>query len=376
MKQDTRREGLLSYRRTPIEIESPEQYGYKNLRYNLTESSVTDLGYQDLELDLGNIQLSYTDHKGDLTLRQCIADQAYEDVLITAGAASALFITVTSLLRPSDHVVVLHPNYVTNIETPRAIGCDLNYMRLLFENKFLIDLEMLENLINDNTRLVSITYPHNPTGVTITEKELRQIISLVESKECFLLVDETYREMNFGRPPPVAALLSSQAISVSSLSKSYGLPGIRIGWLMTQDHRLMETFLAAKEQIFICNSIIDEKIAAHVLTRKETFLPRIREHIKTNFETVKSWMNNNKYLEWVEPTGGCVCFPRVKSDIPVAMESFYRLLNEKYGTFVGPGHWFEMDEKYMRIGYGWPGNEELQGGLHCICKALEDTSES
>lgn len=370
------RPGLISYRRTPIEIESPEQYGYKKIKYNLTESSVTDMEYTDLGLDFKNTVFSYTDHRGDVMLRQRISDEfAENDILITAGAAAALFITATSLLRPGDHVIILHPNYVTNIETPRAIGCRSDYLRLSFEEKFRINLETLEQLLNPGTRLVSITYPHNPTGATLTEPELKKVISLVESAGCYLLVDETYREMTFHTPPPLAAALSSQAVSISSMSKSYGLPGIRIGWLITQDTALMERFLAAKEQIFICNSVIDEKIAGQFLVKKDKFFSKIKAHIQTNFEIVKSWMNNNEYFEWVEPTGGCVCFPRIKQGIHVNLEKFYKILNEKYKTFVGPGHWFEMENRYMRIGYGYPSNEELEGGLNCIIKALEEVIE-
>ena len=332
--------------------------------------------YTDLNLDLKDLVLSYTDHIGNPNLRQHIVNECeglnQDNVLITAGAAAALFITATSLLRPDDHLVILHPNYVTNIETPRAIGCQPDYLRLSFERQFRIDLEKLEQLIRPETRLVSLTYPHNPTGTMLSETELRQIISLVENKGCYLLFDETYRDMTFGTHLPTAAALSSRAISVSSFSKSYGLPGIRIGWLITQDRALMETFLAAKEQIFICNSVIDEKIADQFLAKKEQFFPKIQAHIQTNFETMKSWMKNNEYFEWVEPTGGCVCFPRIKSEINIDLEKFYKILNEKYKTFVGPGHWFEMDRRFMRIGYGWPSNQKLCGGLQCITKAIEE----
>jgi aspartate/methionine/tyrosine aminotransferase len=365
--------GVLSYRRTPIEIESPEQYGYNKIRCNLAESSVSDLEYADLKVNLEDVVLSYTDHRGNPSLREKIAqkDVHEDDILVTAGAAAALFIAATSLLKPDDHAVILHPNYVTNIETPRALGCDIDYIHLTFENRFQINVEMLEQMIRPDTRLVSITYPHNPTGMTLNESELEEIVSVVESKskECYLLVDETYREMTFHTPPPLAASLSPQVISVSSLSKSYGLPGIRIGWLITTDDALMETFLAAKEQIFICNSAVDEAIASQFLARKGEFIPGIRRHIKTNFEVVESWMTMNDHFEWIKPTGGCVSFPRINPTTHVDVTKFYEILNEKYKTFVGPGHWFGMDKRYMRIGYGWPSTEELEEGLLSVTRA-------
>jgi len=372
--------GYIAYKRTPIEIESPEQFGYENIKYNLAESSITDMVFGEMELDLKDIVLGYGDHFGQSNLRKRIAAEgeglSQNHVLITPGAAAALFIITTSILNSRDHVVIQHPNYVTNIDIPRAIGCRSDYFRLSFEEKFCPNLKKLEQMIQPNTRVVSLTYPHNPTGTTMSESELREVISLVESKGCYLLFDETYRDMTFGQPLPVAASLSPKAISVSSLSKSYGLPGIRIGWLITQDTALMETFLAAKEQIFICNSLVDETIADHFLAKRGQYFPKIQAQIQMNFETVKTWIECNCELEWVEPSGGCVCFPRIKPDVDVNLEKFYKILNETYKTFVGPGHWFEMDRRYMRIGYGWPNKQNLEEGVQCITKAIKEASIS
>ncbi|MFW9992742.1 MAG: pyridoxal phosphate-dependent aminotransferase [Candidatus Odinarchaeota archaeon] len=371
--------GHLAYRRTPIEKESPEEYGYEKIKYNLSESSVPDAVLGDLDLDLNDTVLSYIDHLGNPRLRQSIAsegeDLSPDNVLVTTGAAGALFIITTSLLKPSDHVVLLHPNYVANVESPRAIGCQVDYLRLSFEEAFRLDIGKLEELIRPDTRLVSLTYPQNPTGTVLTESELQEIISLVESKGCYLLLDETYRDMT-DNPLPVAASLSDLAISVSSFSKAYGLPGIRSGWLISRDEVLMETFLAAKELIFICNSVIDEEIAAHFYTtKKQQFLEDIKNHVKPNFEILKNWMENNEFMEWVEPQGGCICFPRIKAS-GIDIDRFYSTLKETYRTFVAPGYWFEVDKRFMRIGYGYPSKEDLEGGLQCIKKAIEDSFDN
>jgi aspartate/methionine/tyrosine aminotransferase len=336
--------------------------------------------FKDLNLDLSNLALSYSDHLGNPKLRQAIANEGKElqpdDVLITTGAAGALFIIATSLLKPSDHVVLLHPNYVANIETPRAIQCQIDYLSLSHEEEFKLDLEKLESLIKPNTKLVSLTYPQNPTGTVLTEKELNKIITMIESNRCHLIFDETYRDMS-KNPPPIAATLSSNAISVSSFSKAYGLPGIRIGWLINQDAKLIERFLAAKELIFICNSILDEAIAADFyLNQKEEFLKNIQDHVNTNFEVLRSWMHNNTHMEWVEPQGGCISFPRIKPEVNIDIANFYHILKETYKTFVAPGHWFEVDKRFMRIGFGYPTNQEFKAGLQCIANAIKDSIPS
>ncbi len=365
----------MNYVRMPIEIESPEQIGYENIKYNLTESAITDMKLGDLNLNLQELVLTYGDHIGHPKLRELIANEAgvqVEDVLLTAGAATALFIVSTSLLGKNDRILVERPNYATNIETPRAIGAQIDFLELQFENDFRLSINDLKNRIKSNSiKLISITVPNNPTGAIISRTDLDTLISMTKDNGITLLVDETYRDMTFTNKLPVAASLASHVISVSSLSKTYGLPGIRIGWLICQDKQLMGKFLAAKEQIMICGSVVDEEIAyRYMLTRHER-LPLILNEIHVRFNILKQWMNqSNEYLEWIEPSGGVVCFPRIK--VKIEPEEFYKVLNNTFKTFVGPGHWFEMDKSFMRIGYGWPStHEELRQGLKNIISAIE-----
>ena len=159
------------------------------------------------------------------------------------------------------------------------------------------------------------------------------------------------------------------------MSKSFGLPGIRIGWLTTQNAELMETFLAAKEQIFITNSVVDEEIAYQYLLRKDKHFPKVKATIQDNFQVVKQFMHSQEYLEWVEPQGGCVCFPRFKKEIKVDTRKFYSLLLSKYSTYVGRGGWFEEDNRCMRIGFGWDKKEKLERGLNNIIKTIEESKE-
>jgi len=365
----------VKYRRMPIEEESPEQLGYDKIRYNLTESSVRDRSLADLGIEVADMLLFYGDHVGHPGFRELLAAQSgagvtVDDVLVTAGAAQALFIIATSLLDKGDHLVVVRPNYATNIETPRAIEADISFLDLTFEEGFRIDPDKLLGLVTPATKYVSITLPHNPTGVTMAEADLRGIVGRVEAAGCRLLVDETYREMAAGEPLPVAATLSERAVSVSSLSKTYGIPGIRTGWLVCRDRELMGTFLAAKEQIGICGSVVDEEIAAQAFAQRDTWLPEIKGFIAAQRRVVAGWIAGEELMEWVEPRGGVVCFPRIKPDVPVDVDEFYRVLNDVHGAYVGPGHWFEQSRRHMRVGYGWPLPEELVGGLEAISHAV------
>jgi len=365
----------MRYRRMPIEIEAPEGFGYDKIDCNLSESSVTDQRLVDLGLDLGDLLLYYGDHRGKPELRELIAKDAgisTDEVMITSGAATALFILATSLLEKGDHLVVAKTNYATNIETPRAIGADISFLELKFESGFELDIAELDALITDKTKLVSLTYPHNPTGVLISEEKLKAIVELVERKGTILMMDETYREMSFSRKLPVAATLSESVVSISSMSKSFGLPGIRIGWISTRNKALMEIFLAAKEQICITNSVVDEEIAFRFLQRKEPLFAPIKEAIARNFAILRNFMGGQNLLEWVEPNGGCVCFPRIRKDITLDMKRFHDILLNTYGTYIGCGHWFEEDDRYLRIGYSWDKSEKLEKGLKNILRSIDE----
>lgn len=359
----------MHYRRTAIEIESPEQLGYSTIENNLAESSFSDMCLADygVEADLGRVLLPYGDHLGAARLRALIAEDGAlspDHVLVTAGAASALFIVATALLEPNAHALVCAPNYATNLETPRAIGANVETVELRFEDDWHLDLERLASRLRPDTRLVSITYPHNPTGSMITRDELDALVALVESHPtAHLLVDETYRELAYADPLPMATTLSPRVLAVSSMSKTYGLPGLRVGWLTCRDDRLMETFLAAKEQIFICGAVLEEELSARVLERRSAVLSRVHAKTRKHLAVVRDWIDGHELFEWVEPEAGVVCFPRIRPEIDVDIDDFYRALLEEHGTYVGPGHWFDQDRRFFRLGFAWPGEEELERGL-------------
>ena len=156
--------------RMAIEAESPEQLGYDRLKFNLTESSVRDRDLAEFDLDLKTLTLCYGDHLGRADLRAMIATRAgggltAEDVLITAGASAALFIIALTLLEAGDHMVVVRPNYATNLETPRAIGCRISHVDLTFETAFRLDLQAVETALTPATKLISVTTPHNSEGM-------------------------------------------------------------------------------------------------------------------------------------------------------------------------------------------------------------------
>jgi aspartate/methionine/tyrosine aminotransferase len=373
----------VHYRRMPIEVESPEQLGYDTITNNLSESSISDrrLSDLDLDLDLDDLLLCYGDHLGDPMLRDAIVAGASglqaDDVLVTPGAAAALFCTATALLEPGDHLVVVRTNYATNLETPRAIGADLDIVDVHFADRWQLDVDELERRVRPGqTKLISVTCPHNPTGTMFGLDTLHRLVEIAERSGATLLVDETYRDLTHGEVPPIAASLSPQVVSVASVSKAYGLPGLRVGWATTTDPARREVLLAAKEQMVICGATLDESIAGHVLAQRSRILPPILDDVRKRLALVREWIADHPVFEWIEPAGGVVGLVRARPEIELDIATFYDVLLSRYGTYVGPGHWFEVDDRHFRLGFGWPTHDELRAGLEGLTAAAADAAIS
>jgi len=358
----------------PIEIESPEQLGYDTIANNLSESSVSDRRLRDLaiDLDLDDLLLCYGDHLGDPALREVIGaidDVSPQAVLVTPGAAASLFFAATSTLDRGDHAVVVRTNYATNLETPRAIGADLETFDLRFDDQWELDVDRLRKRIRPETKLVSVTYPHNPTGAVITRRTLDALVDVAEASGVTLVVDETYRDLSYGARLPLAATLSPRVISMCSMSKSYGLPGLRVGWAVSDDPDTFERLLAAKEQVVICGATLDEAIAARVLAGRDRILSAIRADVADRLAIVRAWMAGQEVFEWVEPKGGVVGLVRARPGVDFDAAKFHYTLLHEFGTYVGAGHWFELDDGYFRLGFGWPTHDELRAGLDALSAA-------
>ena len=256
----------MRYRRMPIEVESPEELGYDTIANNLAESSFSDLRLADYGIDAdvsADLLLQYGDHRGLPELRELIARDGRRrrtTCSSSPGAAPALFLVATALLEPGDHALVVRPNYATNVETPRAIGADVEYVDLRFEDALGAGPRADRRCAAARARrLVSVCVPHNPTGRTMIEPaSSRAIVDVVERHPgARLLVDETYRELAYDAPPlPLAAsalrprdrrLLALQGLRPARACASAGS--------RRRDPELPETLLlAAKEQVLLAGS--------------------------------------------------------------------------------------------------------------------------
>ena len=369
----------MRYRRMPIEIESPEQLGYDTITNNLSESSVADRRLADLgldDLDVGALLLCYGDHLGDPVLRDAVAAGGdglrADDVLVTPGAAAALFATATSMLDPDDHVVVVRTNYATNLETPRAIGADVDVVDLSFADEWQLDPERIAARVRPGvTRLISVTCPHNPTGTMFDHSDAAGARSRSRKRaDAVLLVDETYRDLTYGAQLPMAASCSPRAISVASMSKAYGLPGVagRLGRVpRPRSGRDAARGQGADGDLRADDRRSDRGPRARGAVTDPAADPRRRARPTRHRARldVRSGRRSSGSSPRAVSSAWCGSAPRSTS----TRAGSTRCCSTTTAPTSGPGHWFEVDDRHFRLGFGWPTVPELRAGLTALTEA-------
>jgi aspartate/methionine/tyrosine aminotransferase len=356
--------------------------------HHLTASDAETLTIEDL-LSLGSAgagvntrtlldtQLGYVPTWGTDSLRNAIAStyEAVEagDVLAFAGAGEAIFWGLQALLDSGDHAIATVPSYQSIESVPLAAGVDVDGLPLWSgtgsELEWVLDLDRLRSLLRPNTRLIAVNFPNNPTGFVPEPSTWLELLELCDERGIRLFSDEVYRglELSPVRPLQQAADVSARALSVNVMSKAYGLPGLRVGWVASRDRRLLERLEKAKHYTSICNAAPAEFLAAHALRNAEAVLNRNRQIVDHNNRLVESFMAEHVDLfDYRRPDGGCVAFPRYRGADGV--ESFCRRAVEEHGVFLLPASIYasalvsegEFPADRFRIGIG---RKDLAEGL-------------
>ena len=273
------------------------------LKYLLSPSDCESLSMDELlqmaapaSLDLWQgLRLSYTESQGHPLLRSEVA-RLYQHIppenVIIAAPEEAIFIAMQTLLKPGDQVVAIAPAYQSLHEIARSIGCEVTDWSLEPgpDGNWHLDLDQLEDSLTARTRLLVINFPHNPTGYTLTRSELDSVIGLARKHDLYLFSDEMYRLLEYepAMRLPAVCDLYEKGISLSGLSKSFALPGLRIGWLATQESALMERWLAFKDYTTICNSAPGEILGMIALQNKERIIRRNLDIIQENIASAEA----------------------------------------------------------------------------------------
>jgi aspartate/methionine/tyrosine aminotransferase len=308
------------------------------------------------------ISLGYVPSWGGDELRRAIASTyahlKSEDVLAFAGAQEALFWLFQEAAGPGDHVVLLVPGYQSIESLAVATGAEVTGLALEPENGWVLDLDRLERALRPSTRLVAVNFPHNPSGAVPDPATFRALVELCDARGIRLFCDEVHRglELDPARRLPQVADLSPTAVSLNVTSKSYGLAGLRVGWLASRDEVLLARLERRKHYTSISNSGPGEFLAALALRHGEAIQARNRAIVRRNLPLFDAFFAGwAELFEWEPPQGGCICFPRYRG--PDGVEAFCQDLVERAGVLLAPASLFrsglaDTPTDRFRVGVG------------------------
>ena len=298
----------------------------------------------------------YTESPGGPALREVISGMYRgirpDDVLVLAATEEGIFILYHALLSPGDHVIVETPCYESALEIARSAGARVSEWRRSFEKGWAHNLAALEELIQPSTKIIYINTPHNPTGLVMPRSVFEQVSKLAASRGILLFCDEVYRELEHdpANRLPAACEIYERAVSLGSMSKSYGLPGLRLGWLVSKDAEVLRRCLEFKYYTTICSSAPSEFLSALALSHREVLLRRNREIVLRNLPVLDAFFRERSHLfEWVKPNSSPIGFVRYKPQRDVG--SFCEEVVGKAGVLLLPGTVYD-EPRHIRFGYG------------------------
>lgn len=364
----------------PAPLEDWMRRFYFETDFDLGSSGVENFSFAELRArlaitheELDGIVLQDSHTLGGDGVRQAVADHLAqgrtERVMITHGSTDANYLAMTALLAPGDRVLVLDPCYQQLYGVAEAIGCQIERWPLRFEHRFRPDFDALEELLTPDTKMVVVNFPHNPTGASLRRAEQERLLTAVARVQAYLVWDGAFAQITYDEPPLPEPLEYPRAISLGTLSKAYGLPGLRIGWCLAAPE-LLARFARIRDYTTLHLSPLVELVAQRVVERAPELLALRVGQARLNREVVARWIEQQQeHVEWVAPMGGVSAFIRLRrvSDV----EAFCVRLAQRERVLLVPGSCFHH-AAYARLGFGCP-RDVLEEGLARLASALQRT---
>ncbi|HBX23226.1 MAG TPA: aminotransferase class V-fold PLP-dependent enzyme [Desulfotomaculum sp.] len=322
-----------------------------------------------------NLRLCYTEARGNPELRHGIADfystVGPDEVLVFSGAEEAIFVFMNAALSKGDHVIVQYPCYQSLFEVARAVGCEITEWAIKEGNQgWETDLDNLAGSIKDNTRAIIINSPHNPTGYLLTRGEMETIVELARERDILLFSDEVYRHLEYDAKDRLEAACDGyeNAVSLGVMSKTYGLPGLRIGWIATRNAAVYKKMASFKDYTTICNSAPAEFLATTALKHRKKLAGRNLGIIRDNLVLLDEFFASHAELfYWPRPKAGPIAFPGLRWGGDA--ESFCRDLVREKGVLLLPSACYEFGHRHLRLGFG---RRSMADGLEKLAEYVEE----
>jgi aspartate/methionine/tyrosine aminotransferase len=339
-----------------------------HVRYDIAESGILPLSTEDLlafepaesraaTLDkLLKLPLGYSEARGTIELRTMLAETYRrgdpEHILVTTGAIEANYLLFNVLLDPGDHMIAPYPAYQQLYSVPAAIGCDVSLWHVGPETGYRYDVDALERLLTPRTKVIIANTPHNPTGAMLAPADAARVYALAESVGARVIGDEAYRWLAVPDGEPFAPPffdLGERGISVGTLSKPFGLPGLRIGWIAGPPD-LIQHCWSLRDYISLSPGKLNDALAQLGMKHRERIVARNTEIIRANLAVAGQWMSDRSaFLSWTPPRGGLLAL--LKYDLPIDSLPLADKLALEYSVMLAPGSAFGY-ERHLRLGIG------------------------
>jgi aspartate/methionine/tyrosine aminotransferase len=361
----------MSYRRTEARTAYIEWAKlHAGAKYNLAASGVKGLGLGELPVRMEDLELSAPGGYGYPPLLERLAARyavSTRNVVTAIGTSMANYLAMSAVLEPGDEVVIEDPAYDPIVEVGHYLGAVVKRIRRRPEYNFQIDLDELKKTVTDRTRLIVLTNLHNPSGVLLEEAALREIGKIARGAGARVMVDEVYLELLFDRPFRSACRLGEVFLVTSSLTKAYGLSGLRCGWIVAVPE-LTERMWHQNDLFGNIPSHLTERLSVVALDDLDAIRARAKNLLDRNWKLLDAFLREHPGLDVVRPPGGTILFPRAPGGDGHAL---CQHLLEKYETSAVPGSFFGMPER-IRIGIC---NEtaEVEEGLRRLSAAVNDS---
>ena len=332
-------------------------------KYNLAETCVKSMTIGELievsgkntklSEELANMKLTYGEITGSKQLRKNIAslykNQTTENVMVTHGAIGANSLVYNTLISKGDKVVSVLPTYQQHYSIPESLGAELSILKLKPEHKFLPDINELKQLIKPDTKLIALTNPNNPTGSLMDEALLLEIVDIARTCDAYIICDEVYRGTNQNDPEYGTSIVDiyEKGISTGSMSKTYSLAGLRLGWITASPDILKDVFIH-RDYNTISVGVIDDYFASIALENRKKIALRNTTITRNNLEILDNWVKNERFFSYVKPKAGTTALLKYEFNIP--SREFCIQILKNTGVLFAPGSAMDM-EGWIRIGY-------------------------
>jgi aspartate/methionine/tyrosine aminotransferase len=339
-------------------------------QFNLANSGLANMKLSQLHVQFKELEITTEFPYGYPPLVNALAERLgvpAESVVTAAGTSSANHLAMATLIDPGDEVLIECPTYEPLLALAGYFGAEVRRFTRRFEEGFRITVEEIEKALTPRTRLIVLTNLNNPTGVMTDNETLRRIGELARSVNARVLIDEVYLETFFQQRPQTAFLLGPEFVVTSSLTKAFGLSGLRCGWIISEPDLAMRMWLL-NDLIAPSPVHVGERLSVMALEQIDDIANRAEKLLETNRALVNEFLTSRRDLETIQPAGGTVFFPRLTGRD--CADQFCSLLMEKYATSVVPGRYFEMPA-HFRLGIGGD-SDTLQEALVRIGRALDE----